>query len=147
MSDQSQGSLVFHSRRGAIIALCVGILITLRNLRYLFELYMPGHTSWLTRYRFPSTPFDITLHLCTAVLFVGVFIFVLRRARGGERVYLSIFVGIVVLAPLSDIPSAASIHLFAWIAALMELGLIPSAITMYRTLPSHCLPVEATANN
>jgi len=125
---------LIHTRRGAIVALCVGILFSLRNFRYLYEFYVPGHT-WLTRYHFPPTLFDVTLHVWCAVLFTGALIFILRRCRGGERTYLALFVSAAVLAPLSDVRSIASIHLYAWIAALLELALIPSAVWIYRVLP------------
>ncbi len=142
MQEPIQGPLLIHTSRGATIALCVGVLIALRNLRYLFELYVPGHTSWLTRFRFPPTLFDIILHLWRAILCAAVLIFILRHTRRGERIYLAIFVGIVILAPLSDIPSLASVHLYAWIAAVLELALIPSAVWMYRTLPPHRAPSQ-----
>jgi len=143
MNDQTQVPLIFHARRGAIIALCFGILFTLRNFRYLFELYVPGHTTWLTRYRFPPTLFDIILHLWCAIFFAALLIFILRRTRSAERGYLAIFVSVVIFAPLSDIPSLASLHFYAWIAALMELTLIPSAVWMYRILPPHRANLEA----
>lgn len=136
MNDQTQGPLIFHTRRGAVIALCIGILFTLRNLRYLFEFYVPGHV-WLTRYNFPKTPFDIVLHLCCAVLFSGGLVFICLRTRGGERVYLAIFVGTVVLAPVGDIPSLASAHVYTWLQLLLELALIPCAVWMDRTLPTY----------
>ncbi len=139
----AQGPLIFHTRRGAIIAFCIGILLTLRNVRYLFELYVPGHTTWLTRYRFPSSLFDIIIYLWCAIFFAALLVFILRRARSAERAYLAIFVGVVIFAPLSDIPSLATIHLYAWIAALMELALIASAIQMYKTLPPRRGHLEA----
>jgi hypothetical protein len=142
MNVCAQGPLIFHTRRGAVIALCVGILFTLKSSRYLFELCVPGHTTWLTRYRFSPTFFDIVLHLWCAVLGAAALIFILRRTRSGERAFLASFVGVVVPAPLSDVPLLASVHLVAWIAALLELALIPSAIWMYRTLPSHLAQSE-----
>jgi len=141
MASQAQGPLVIHSRRGAAIALCLGILLTLRNLRYLFEVYIPGHT-WLTRYHFPPNSFDRILHLWCSVLFIGGLIFILRRTRGGERVYLAIFVGVAILAPLSDISWAASNHIYTWIATVLELGLIPSAISILKTIQPHPTELE-----
>jgi hypothetical protein len=143
MNESTQSPLIFHTRRGAIIAFCIGILLTLRNVRYLFELYVPGHTTWFTRYRFPPTLFDIILHLWCAIFFAALLIFILRRTRSAERAYLAIFVGVVIFAPLSDIPSLASTHLYAWIAAFTELALIPSAVWMYRSLPPHRAHLEA----
>jgi len=142
MSDLPQDLQLIRTRRGAIVALCIGVLFTLKNICYLFEFYVPGHV-WLTRYQFPPTRFNVGLDLCLAVLFIGAFIFVVRRTRGGERIFLAVFVGVAVLAPLRDIPSLASIHLNAWIAALLELALIPSAIWMYRTLPPYGAKSEA----
>ena len=145
MSDQPHELRLIRTRRGAFVALCIGILFTLRNLRYLFEFYVPGHI-WLTRYQFPPTRFNIGLDLCLAALFIGAFIFIVRRTRGGERVFLAVFVGVAVLAPLHDISSLATIHLYAWIAALLELALIPSAIAMYRTLPARRSPIGNRSN-
>jgi hypothetical protein len=142
MHNRTSGPLIIHTRRGAAIALCIGLLITLRNLRYLFELYVPGHV-WLIRYRFPPTLFDRVLHLCCAALFTWGLIFILRRTRGAERTYLAVFVFVAILAPLSDISAAARVHLYAWTATLLEFGLIPSAIQMYQTLPAYRLPSQA----
>jgi hypothetical protein len=143
MSDQTQGPLIFHTRRGALIALCIGILLTLRNFRYLFELCVPGHKSWLTRYHFPPTHFSIILDLWCAVLFAGALILILRRSRGSERVYLALFLSTVVLAPIKYISSVASVHAYTWLATILELGLIPSAIWMYKVLPPRILKSEA----
>lgn len=137
MDGQSQGPLLIHTRRGALIALSVAILFELKNLRYLFEIYIPGHAGWLTRYRFPPTRYDLIVAFSCSVLSAGALIFILRRAVGGERVYLAIFAGIVVLGPISDISRIASLHLLAWISAVFELGMIPSAIWMYRSLPAY----------
>jgi hypothetical protein len=142
MDGQPRGPLLIRTRRGALIALSVAILLELRNLRYLFEIYVPGHTSWLTRYRFQPTEYDLILAIACSVIFAGVFVFILRRAVGGERIYLAIFAGIVVLGPLSYIPAIASMHLLAWTSAVVELGLIPSAIRMCKTLPTQASPTE-----
>jgi hypothetical protein len=142
MDRQLRGPFLIHTRRGALIALSVAILLELKDLRYLFEIYVPGHTSWLTRYRFQPTEYDLILAVACSVLFAGALIFILRRAVGGERIYLAIFVGTVVLGPLSDIPAIASMHPLAWTAAVGELGLIASAVWMYRTLPKMASPTE-----
>lgn len=143
MNEQTQGPLIFRTRRGAVIALSVGVLLILRDFRYLFEIYVPGHTSWLTRYRFSPTLFDIILHLWCSALFAGALVYLLRRTRGGERVFLAIFVCVAVLAPLSDIRSLAQHHVYSWIATILESGLVPSALWMYKTLPSHSPRTEA----
>jgi len=78
----------------------------------------------------------VLLHIWCSVLFAGALIFVLRRAGGGERIYMTIFLGMGILGPLSDVPRFASMHLLAWTASIVELGLIPSAIWMYRNLPA-----------
>ena len=128
--------MLICTRRGAIIALLIGIVLALRNFRYLFELYVPGHTSWLTRYRFAPTQFSLIVDLYCTVLFIGAFIFILRRSRGGERVYFLVWTGIAVFSPLKDIHSAASIHAYEWLVATVELALIPSAVWLYRALPA-----------
>jgi hypothetical protein len=143
MNEQTQGPLIFHTRRGAVIALCIGILLTLRNFRYLFELYVPGHTTWLTRYRFPPTHFSTILDVWCAVLFTGALIFILRRSRGSERVYLALFLSTVIFAPIKYFPSAASVHAYTWLATILELALIPCAVWMYRTLPKYRARSEA----
>jgi hypothetical protein len=135
---------LFHTRRGAIIALCVGILFSLRNFRYLFEHYVPGHT-WLTRYHFPPTLFDVILHLCCTVLFTGALLFILRRCRGGERIYLALFVGAAVLAPIGDLPSFASAHVYTWLQAILDLALVPTAVWMFKTLPRNRATVGSSS--
>jgi hypothetical protein len=144
MDTQVRIPLIFHARRGAAIALCVGILLELRDLRYLFEVYVPGPQSWLTHYHFTPTTFDLFLHIWCSVVFVGALIFVLRRTGGGERIYIVIFLFVGILGPISDIPRFGSMHLVAWIAAITELGLIPSALWMYRTLPARRAPTANT---
>ncbi|MGA3082997.1 MAG: hypothetical protein ABSD44_16725 [Terracidiphilus sp.] len=136
MDDQAQSSILIHTRRGAILAFFIGILLSLRNFRYLFEFYVPGHTSWLTRYRFAPTNFSLIVDLCCAVLFTGAFIFVLRRSRGGERLYLLVWIGVVALSPLKDLHSAASVHAYEWLTAIADLSLIPIALRIYWALPA-----------
>jgi hypothetical protein len=147
MKDQIQAPLLIHTRRGAILALCVGVLFALRDSRYLFELYVPGHTSWLTRYRFPPTHFSFIFDLFYAVLFAGVLIFILRRSRGGERVYLALFVCTVVFSPLKDIHSAASVHAYEWMEAILDLALVPIALWMYDTLRPRGAPIGGKISN
>jgi hypothetical protein len=147
MDDRAHAPLLIHTRRGAVIALCIGILFTLRNFRCLFELYVPGHTSWLTRYQFPQTLFDLIFNLCYAVLFTGGLIFILRRSRGGERAYLAIFVGSAILSQVRIIPFAKSAHLDYWLVAILELALIPSAVWMYKTLPARRLAPGGKVTN
>ncbi len=137
MNEQPDATLLIHTRRGAIIALFVGVLFALRDFRCLFELYVPGHTSWLTRYLLrPSQP-SLTLDICLAVLFLGALVFAVHRSRGGERMYLAIWAGVVVLSPLRNIQSAESFHAYDWLLAILELALIPSAVWMYKSLPTY----------
>jgi hypothetical protein len=136
MHDQTQFPMLIHTRRGAIVALIIGILFNLRNLRYLVELYVPGHTSWLTRYRFAPTPFSILSDLCFAMVSTGAFIYIFRRTQGNERVYLLVWVGVVAASPLKDIHWPASANAYEWLAAIAELALIPSALRMCRDLPA-----------
>jgi hypothetical protein len=142
MNFEAQAPLLIHTRRGAVGALCVWALFTLRNLRYLFEFYVPGHI-WLTRYNFPPTRFDRILDICCTLLFSGALVYLLRRCREGERIYLALFVSAAILAPLRDLPINTSIHVYTWLETILELALIPIAIWMYRSLPAHRIQAEA----
>ncbi|HKF48278.1 MAG TPA: hypothetical protein VKB38_13030 [Terracidiphilus sp.] len=141
MIEEAHRPLLIRTKRGALIALGIAILLTLRNLVALYQ-RLPGHEGWFTRYPLPPTTFSRFTDFFAAALFAWPLTSVLRRARAAERLFLGLWLAIVVLAPVRDLNSPALARIYEWVRIAIDFALIPVASWMYRTLPERATDEE-----